>query len=75
MGRQFYLREKLLWTKPLSGIRQILQINAGIDARQLYPYARCQVMPKGMFTMWEFDSDMQEFKARHNRSRNFRKMS
>ena len=31
----------------------------------------CQDMPTGLYTRWEFDSDMQKFKARHNRSRNF----
>ena len=41
----------------------------GIDASQFYPYSMCQHMPTGFYTRWEFDSDMQKFKARHNRSR------
>ena len=46
----------------------------GVDASQLYPYSMCQDMPTGLYTRWEFDSDMQKFKARHNRSRNFENM-
>ena len=46
----------------------------GIDASQLYPYSMCQNMPTGLYTRWEFDSDMRKFKARHNRSRNFENM-
>ena len=30
-----------------------------------------QYIPRGLYTRWEFDSDMQKFKARHNRSCNF----
>ena len=37
-----------------------------IDASQLYPYSRCQDIPIGLYTRWEFDSDMQTFKARQN---------
>ena len=43
----------------------------GIDASQFYPYSRCQDMPTWLYTRWEFDSDMQKCKARHNRSRSF----
>ena len=46
----------------------------GIDASQLYPYSMCQDRPTGLYTRWEFDSDMQKLKARHNRSRNFENM-
>ena len=46
----------------------------GIDASKLYPYSMCQDMPTGLYTRCEFDSDMKEFKARHNRSRNFENM-
>ena len=46
----------------------------GIDASQLYPYLTCQDMPTGLYTRCEFDSDMQKFKARHNRSCNFENM-
>ena len=46
----------------------------GIDASQLYPYPMCQEIATGLYTRWEFDSDMQKFKARHNRSRNFGNM-
>ena len=46
----------------------------GIDASQLYPYSMCQDIPTGLYTRWEFDTDMQKFKARHNRTRNFENM-
>ena len=35
----------------------------GIDASQLYPFSMCQDMPTGLYTRWEFDTDMQKFKA------------
>ena len=34
----------------------------------------CQDMPTLLYTRWEFDTDMQKFKARNNRSRNFENM-
>ena len=46
----------------------------GIGASQLYPYSMCQDMITGLYTRWEFDSDMQKLKARHNRSPNFENM-
>ena len=46
----------------------------GIDASQLYPYSMCQDMPTGLYTRWEFDSDMQKIKARHNLCRTFENM-
>ena len=51
---------------------ELMQV--GIDASQLYPFSMCQDMPTGLYTRWEFDTDMQKFKARHNRSRNFENM-
>ena len=44
-----------------------------IDASQFYPFSMCQDMPTGLYTRWEFDANMQKFKARHNRTRNFEK--
>ena len=46
----------------------------GIDASQLYPFSMCQDMPTGLYTRWEFDTEMQKVKARHNRTRNFENM-
>ena len=46
----------------------------GIDASQLYPFAMCQAMPTGLYTRWEFDSDLQKFKARQNKIRKFENM-
>ena len=45
----------------------------GIDASQLYPFSMCQDMPTGLYTRWEFDTEVQKFKARH-RTRNFENM-
>ena len=36
----------------------------GIDAIQLYSYAMCQSMHTGLYTRWEFDSELQRFKRR-----------
>ena len=41
---------------------------------QFYPYSMCQDMPTWLYTRWEFHSDMQKFKARHNPSRSFENM-
>ena len=30
----------------------------GIDASQLYPFSMCQDMTTGLYTNWEFDTDM-----------------
>ena len=38
----------------------------GIDASQLYSFTMCQDMPTGLYTRWEFDTEMQKFKASHN---------
>ena len=46
----------------------------GIDASQLHPFSMCQDMPTGLYTRWEFDTDMQKFKAGCNRARNFENM-
>ena len=43
----------------------------GVDASQLYPYSMCQDMTTRLYTRWKFDTDMQNFKARNNRTRNF----
>ena len=43
----------------------------GIDASQFYPFSMCQDMPTGLDTRWKFDTDMQKFKATHNRTCNF----
>ena len=36
----------------------------GIDASQLYPYSICQLMPTGLYTRWDFDSETSRFTAR-----------
>ena len=46
----------------------------GIDASQLYPFSMCQAMPTGLYTKWEFDTNLQKFKARQNKMRKFENM-
>ena len=46
----------------------------GIDASRLYPYSKCQPMPTGLYTRWEYNSETKRFTARQNESRSFEKM-
>ena len=46
----------------------------GIDASQLYPFSMCQEMRTGLYTIWEYDSETDRFKARNNRTRTFENM-
>ena len=46
----------------------------GIDASQLYPFSMCQAMPTGLYTRWEFDTNLQKFKAHQNKIRKFENM-
>ena len=46
----------------------------GIDVSQLYSYSMCQPMPTGLHTRYEFDAELQRFKPRQNKSRNFGQM-
>ena len=43
----------------------------GIDASQPYAFSMSQDMHTGLYTKWNFDTDMQKFQARHNQTRNF----
>ena len=36
----------------------------GIDASQLYPYSKCQFMPTGLYTRWDFNSETSRFTPR-----------
>ena len=36
----------------------------GIDASQLYAYSMCQLMPTGLYTRWDFNSDSSRFTPR-----------
>ena len=47
---------------------------AGIDASQLCPYSRCQPVPIGLYTRWEYDSETKRLTARQNKSRSFENM-
>ena len=44
----------------------VCKLIVGVDASHLYPFSNCQEMTTGLYTRWEFDTDMQKFKARHN---------
>ena len=46
----------------------------GIDASHFYPYSICQLMPTGLYTRWEYDSETKNFTARRNKSRSFENM-
>ena len=46
----------------------------GIDASQLYPFSMCQPMPTGLYTRYEYDSELQRFKPRQNKTRSFENM-
>ena len=46
----------------------------GIDASQLHPFSMCQTMPTGVYTRWQFGSNLQNFKARQNKIRKFENM-
>ena len=39
---------------------KICKSTVGIDASQLYPYSICQETSRGLYTRWEFDSEMQK---------------
>ena len=43
----------------------------GIDASQLYPYSMCQLMPTGLYTRWDLDSETSRFTPRRNKTRSF----
>ena len=51
--------------------KNVCKAIVGIDASQLYPYSRCQPMPTGLYTRWEYDCEIDKFKARQNKSRSF----
>ena len=52
----------------------ICKAKIGIDASQLYPFSMCQAMPTELYTRWEFDSDLQKFKACQNKIRKIENM-
>ena len=46
----------------------------GIDASQLYPFSMYQPMPTRLYTRYEYDSELQQFKPRQNKTRSFENM-
>ena len=46
----------------------------GIDDSQLHPFSMCRAMPIGLYTRWEFDTNLQKFKARQNNISQFENM-
>ena len=45
-----------------------------IDASHFYPYSMCQDMPTSLYTRWHYNEKTQNFRARQNRARTFKKM-
>ena len=62
----FFTRKAVVDETYIRKASNVCKSVVGIDASQSYPFSMCQGMPKGLYTRWEFDIDMQEFKARHN---------
>ena len=52
----------------------ICKAMVGIDANQFYPFSMCQAMATGLFTRWEFDSNLKKLRARQNIIRKFESM-
>ena len=46
----------------------------GIDASQLYPYSMSQLMPTGLYTRWDLDSETSRSTPRQNKTRSFENM-
>ena len=42
-----------------------------IDASQLYPYSMCQLMPTGLYTRSDTDSETRRFRPGQNKTRSF----
>ena len=51
----------------------VCKSTAGLDSSQVYPYSRCQPMPKGLYAIYEFNAELQRFKPRQNKIRTFEK--
>ena len=69
-----FTRKAVVDEKYIRNSSNVCKSIVGIDASQLYPFSMCQDMPTGLYTRWEFDTEMQKFKARHNRICNFENM-
>ena len=67
----FFTRQAVVDETYIRNSSNVCKSTVGIDASQLYPFSMCQDLPTGLYTRWEFDTDMQKFKASHNRTRNF----
>ena len=48
--------------------------SVGVDTSQLYPYSKCQHMPKGFYSRYGLDEDLQKFKLTESSTKNFEKM-
>ena len=69
-----FTRKALVDKTVITDSSNVCKSIVGIDVSQIYPYSMCQDMPTGLYTRWEFDSDLKNFKARHNQSRSFENM-
>ena len=46
----------------------------GIDTSQPYPHSICQIMPTGLYTRWDLDSETSRSTPRQNKTRSFENM-
>ena len=67
-----FTRKAVVYKTSIRRSNNISKAIVGIEASQLYLFSMCQAMPTGLYTRWEFDSDLQKFKARQKKSGSLR---
>ena len=65
-----FIRKAVVDETVVKSSSNICESIVAIVACQLYWFSMCQDMLTGLLTRLEFDTVMQKFRARHNRSRN-----
>ena len=66
-----FRREAVVNETHIRNSKNVCKSIVGIDASKLFPYSVCQTMPRGLYTSYEFDADLQRIKPGQNKSRNF----
>ena len=69
-----FTREAVVGESKIRCTDNLCRTIIGIDASQLYPFSRCQELPTGLYTRWEKDSQLKNFKPLQNRRRRFENM-
>ena len=69
-----FTRKAVVDETSIRNLSNLCKAIVGIDASQLYFYSMCQPMPTGLYTRWEYDSEIKRFTARQNKSRSFENM-